>query len=90
MIPGAKGPAAIAITRPQNGPEHGYALVRERLALGARDGAPAVGLEDGGGAPLTPRAGGFALGGLPISSGDRLEVAGLRVEVETIQPKDMK
>jgi serine/threonine-protein kinase len=82
---------AVLLQRPQNGPEHAYALVRERIRLGVRGGLPAVGLPAGTGADLAVRQGRFFLDGHPIDAGDLFEtVGGMGVEVGEILPDDMK
>jgi hypothetical protein len=81
-------PAAVVLSRPSNGGDQAYALVREKLLLGESGGAPVAGAHAG--SVLRVEAGGFTLNGQPLGVGKALEASGLKVEAAEIRPEDMK
>jgi hypothetical protein len=81
-------PAAVLITRPQNGTEQAYALVREEIVIGEAAGTPVVAAHAG--ALLLLTRGGFTLNGQPLELGKSYEAGKLRIEVAEIRPEDMK
>jgi hypothetical protein len=85
--PGAP-PAAVLISRPQNGTDHAYALVRERILIGESGGAPVAGAHAG--SALALAGGAFTLNGQPLEAGRTVEASRLKVEVLEIRPEDMK
>jgi serine/threonine-protein kinase len=95
-IPGPRGEAAaLLLSRPQNGAEQAYLLLRERAAIGARGGAIDIGPAGGGAGALelaAPPPGEitFTLGGRSVAPGDVIEAPGLVIEVREIRPEEMK
>ena len=81
-------PAAVVLSRPSNGGDQAYALVREKLLLGESGGAPVAGAHSG--SVLRVEGHGFTINNQPIAVGRTVEASGLKVEVMEIKPEDMK
>jgi len=81
-------PSAVVITRPQNGTDQAYALVRDKVLLNEAAGAPVVGAHAG--SVLAVSGGALTLNGQPLEVGKTVEASKLRIEVHEIKPEDMK
>jgi hypothetical protein len=89
VLPGeAGGAAAVVISRPQNGADQVYALIRERLVVDGstgevRFGAPA-------GTVIALHEGVLQMNGKPLAAGQSVKASGLVIDVAEIRPEDMK
>jgi hypothetical protein len=91
VVPGAGAgalPAAVIVTRPQNGSEHAYVLLREKVVIDGGSGEPRVGAANG--SILAVKDGAFTWNGQPLAAGQTVKASGLVVEAAEIRPEDMK